>query len=324
MKFAYEDLSSEQFEDLIVFVCQRLLGISVQKFSKGPDGGRDAKFVGTAELHPSRTAPWSGTTIIQAKHTNGYNRHFSETDFFNSKSDNNVIGEEIPRVKKLRSNGRLDHYMLFANRRLAGNAESDIRAHISARCSIPEESIYLCGVEQLELLLKTFPDVAVVANLDPLDSPLIVSPDELAEVVQALAANKKAITAPLDDPPTPRVTYERKNEINNMTPGYAKQLRRNFLKETTQIASFLAAPENTGLLELYSTVVTEFQLKIVAKRKDHQTFDEVMEYITDLLFNRDPVLRRNKRLTRAVLFHMYWNCDIGETDVAEANEAFAS
>lgn len=30
MKFAYEDLSDGQFENLIVFLCQRLLGISVQ------------------------------------------------------------------------------------------------------------------------------------------------------------------------------------------------------------------------------------------------------------------------------------------------------
>lgn len=72
MKYAYEDLSDDQFERLIVILCQRLLGIAVQGFSKGPDGGRDAKFVGTAELFPSTTAPWKGTVIIQAKHTNGY------------------------------------------------------------------------------------------------------------------------------------------------------------------------------------------------------------------------------------------------------------
>ena len=54
MKFAYEDLSDDQFEKLIVFLCQHLLGISVQGFAKGPDGGRDAKFVGTAELHVNR------------------------------------------------------------------------------------------------------------------------------------------------------------------------------------------------------------------------------------------------------------------------------
>jgi hypothetical protein len=50
MKFAYEDLSSGQFETLIVLLCQRLLGISVQGFATGPDGGRDARFHGTAEL----------------------------------------------------------------------------------------------------------------------------------------------------------------------------------------------------------------------------------------------------------------------------------
>ena len=65
MKFDYEDLSDAQFETLVVFLRQRLLGISVQGFAKGPDGGRDAKFVGTAELHPSGAAPWIGTTIIQ-------------------------------------------------------------------------------------------------------------------------------------------------------------------------------------------------------------------------------------------------------------------
>ena len=102
MKFAYEDMSDDQFEKLIVFLCQHLLGISVQGFAKGPDGGRDAKFVGTSELHPSKAAPWVGTTIIQAKHTNGYNRNFSEPDFFSTKSANTVLAKEIPRIKKLR------------------------------------------------------------------------------------------------------------------------------------------------------------------------------------------------------------------------------
>ena len=102
MKFAYEDLSDDQFEVLIVLLCQRLLGIAVQGFAKGPDGGRDAKFVGTAELHPSKTAPWVGTVIVQAKHTNGYNRSFSELDFYSTSSSNTVVGKEVPRIKKLR------------------------------------------------------------------------------------------------------------------------------------------------------------------------------------------------------------------------------
>mgnify|MGYP000685751938 CR=1 FL=1 len=219
MKFAYEDLSDDQFEVLIVLLCQRLLGIAVQGFAKGPDGGRDAKFVGTAELHPSKTAPWVGTVIVQAKHTNGYNRSFSELDFYSTSSSNTVVGKEVPRIKKLREAKQLDHYMLFANRRLTGNSETEIRDHIAAECGVPASSIYLCGLEQLELWLKRFPEVAQEANLDAVDSPLIVSPDDLAEVVQALARQKDGLTALLDDPPTVRVTYEEKNTLNNMLIG---------------------------------------------------------------------------------------------------------
>ncbi len=321
MKFAYEDLSDEQFEALVVLLCQRLLGISVQGFAAGPDGGRDAKFVGKAELHPSTAAPWEGTVIIQAKHTNGYNRSFSETDFFSPGSITTVIAKELPRIKKLREEGKLDHYILFANRRLTGNAQEDICAAIAQECGIPNGSLYLCGLEQLELWLKRFSEIPALANLDPVDSPLIVSPDDLAAIVEALARNKNSVTATLDDPPTPRVSYEDKNRVNNMTADYAKAQRRKYLKDTTQIGSFLAAPENQELQRQYVSVVDEFQLKIIAKRKDYQTFDQVMEYLVDLLFARDAVLRQqgHKRLTRAVLFYMYWNCDIGEVGDAETN-----
>ncbi|HMS83862.1 MAG TPA: hypothetical protein PKD12_09440 [Nitrospira sp.] len=307
-------------------MCQRLLGVAVQGFAKGPDGGRDAKFVGTAELHPSKMAPWVGTTIVQAKHTNGYNRNFSETDFFNTSAMNTVLGKEIPRIKTLREAKQLDHYMLFANRRLAGNAETEIRDHIAMQCGIPASSIYLCGLEQLEIWLKRFPEVANEADLDPVDSPLIVSSDDLAEVVQALARQRDSVVALLDDPPTTRVPYDQKNVLNNMSAEYAKAQRRKYLKETGKIRDFLAAPENLDLQRMYESVVDEFQLKIIAKREDFQTFDTVMEHLIDLLFSRDPILRQHahKRLTRAVLFYMYWNCDIGEVGDASANQALSS
>lgn len=321
MKYAYEDLSPTQFENLIVFLCQRLLGVSVQGFAEGPDGGRDAKFVGTAERHPSKAAPWVGTTIIQAKHTNGYNRSFSEFDFFSLSSKSTVLGKEIPRIKNLRSKKQLDHYMLFANRKLTGNTETAIRSHIAKECRIPEDSIYLCGLEQLEIFLKTFPDVPKLAKLDPVDSPLIVSSDDLAEVVQALSLQKDVVSSVIDDPPMPRVLYNKKNTLNNMSDEYAKAQRKKYLKETAQVRTFLAAPENIELLQTYESIADEFNFKIIAKRKDYQTFDEVMEYLVDLLFSRDPVLRqsKHKRLMRTVLFYMYWNCDIGKVDDAKTN-----
>jgi Restriction endonuclease len=320
VKYAYEDLSEDQFEKLIVLLCQRLLGISVQSFAKGPDGGRDAKFIGTAELHPSKAAPWVGTIIVQAKHTNGYNRHFGEADFFSATAKDTVVGKEVPRVVKLRKEKQLDHYMLFANRRLAGNANETISQHIANTCDLPLGSIYLCGLEQLELYLKQFSDIPALADLDPIDSPLIVSPNELAIVVEAIASHEVDLSAILDAPPTQRISYEEKNKLNSMTAEYAKELRNRYLKDTAQIRAFLAAPENLEILKAYEAAVEEFQLKIISKRKTFQKFDQVMEYLLDLLFKRDPILnqRKHKRLTRAVLFYMYWNCDIGEVADAQA------
>lgn len=311
MMYRYEDLGDDQFEALIVLLCQHLLGAGVKGFAKGPDGGRDAKFIGTAQLHPSTAAPWVGTVIVQAKHTNGYNKSFSEPDCYSSKSDKTVVGEEVPRVKKLRAAGQLDHYMLFSNRRLAGNADQTITSHIANAAGLPEGSIYLCGVEQIELWLKQFPQAAKFAKLDPVDSPLIVSPDELAEVVEAFAAHSALVTETIDAPPEGRTPYEVKNALNEMTPEYAKLLRKRYLKDTAQIRAFLAAPENQHILKAYEAAVDEFELKIIAKRKDYQNFDAVMNYLVDLLFNRDAVLRQHKRLTRALVFYMYWNCDIG-------------
>ncbi len=65
--------------------------------------------------------------------------------------------------------------------------------------------------------LKTFPEVARLADLYLVDFPLIVNPDDLAEVVQAFARQRDAIKGVFDDPPTQSVSYEVKNAINNMT-----------------------------------------------------------------------------------------------------------
>jgi len=99
MKYQYHDLSPAQFEDLVIGVCEELFGMGVQGFSDGMDGGRDARFEGKAQLFPSSSEPWSGITIIQAKHTSGINRSFSESDFFGN--DSAQIDKEIQKVKRL-------------------------------------------------------------------------------------------------------------------------------------------------------------------------------------------------------------------------------
>src|SRR5690606_23921175 len=98
-------MSDAQFERLVVQLCQRLLGASVQRFSPGPDGGRDAKFEGTAEMIPSTNDPWTGKVIVQAKHTGDVNRSFYEADFFSASGNSSIVAKEIPRIKVLRAQG---------------------------------------------------------------------------------------------------------------------------------------------------------------------------------------------------------------------------
>lgn len=320
MKYAYDELSPKQFEELVVLICQRLLGMSVQGFAEGPDGGRDARFDGTANLIPSQASPWTGKVIAQAKHTNGLNSTFSDKEFFSDTSESCVIAKEMPRIDKLNKSGELDYYMLFSNRRLPAKADADIRNAISDSVGIPTGSILLLGTEEIERYLKQFPEIADIANIDPIDSPLIVSPDALADVVQALADHTNGLADAVEKAPEPRFSYDKKNKLNGMTPDYAKVQRGRYLKETKTISDFLGDQQNSDIRAHYDAVVEEFELKIISKRKDFQDFDSVMEYLAGLLFARDPILRqrRHQRLTRAMLFFMYWSCDIGLKDDVEA------
>jgi len=107
-----------------------------------------------------------------------------------------------------------------------------------------------------------------------------------------------------------------------MTKQYAPSSLGRYLKETPLIRRFLASPENNDLLRMYESVVEEFSSQIIAKRKDYRTFDAMHELFDRFVVQRrDPVLRQHahKRFTRAMLFYMYWNCDIGETGDATTN-----
>lgn len=142
--------------------------------------------------------------------------------------------------------------------------------------------------------------------------PLIVRPDDLADVIEGI---KEAAQLTTDDEdrsvPTPRTSLKEKNELNNMTEEFSQALQRLYFKEVAKIRQFLYDPINEEFKASYQEAVEEFQLKIVSKRDDFDTFDVVFNYLFDLLVGRSGILRSNRRLTRAVLYYMYWNCDIG-------------
>lgn len=312
MSFPYEDLDSTQFERLVVQCGKKLFGIGVQGFSPGKDGGRDALFHGTAERYPSTVAPWKGKTVIQAKHTSALNAHFSDPEF--SVNNSSVLNEEIPRIKALADDGMIDNYFLFANRRLGGVTGPNIIRKISNETGLPEESIALAGTEYLDDLVVEYPNVIKHANVQGFEGPLLVSSEDLAEVILAVSNYFSTSTHASDLPTVDRTSYVKKNRINNMSAKFATLLEKKYLVETVNFSVFLSDLGNKEILKCYADAVDEFQLKIVSKRKDFETFDDVFNRICDVLISRDPVLKRHKRLTRAMLFYMYWNCDIGDDE----------
>lgn len=53
MKFAYEDLYPEQFENLVIAISRRLFDISVQGIATGLDGGQDANLLAQQSFIPA-------------------------------------------------------------------------------------------------------------------------------------------------------------------------------------------------------------------------------------------------------------------------------
>ena len=315
MRLDYHDLSEDQFEHLVIAICRYLFGLGVQGFSKGPDGGKDARFHGRAERFPSTAAPWDGKVVIQAKHTDLINKKFSERDF-SGEASSSIISEEIRRIARLRQNGELDYYLLCSNRRLAGVAEEKIRKRIAEAAEVGNDAVYLCGTESLNQWLNYEPDILRQAGINPFDTPPIIDPADLARVIRAIADKREQFTTlegSRTPPPERRTTLVEKNLINGLSADYV-QLIQGYIKEFDPIRAFLAAPENVNYVSFYEDTVADLQSLILSHKADRHSFDQILDRIQRLIFDRDYDLRQNKKLTRTVLFYMYWNCDIGSNN----------
>ncbi len=308
----YFDLSDHQFEKIVVAVGQRLFGPGLSGFAKGKDGGRDAKFKGTAQCYPSSAVPWNGCTIIQAKHTNGVNASFSDNAMCNSDNKTGIVFVETPKIKALYDSKEAQNYLLVSNRKLSAMAEQKITKQIAEETGLPIENIAIAGTQQLDDWLELFPDAKSSLSINPLDSPLIVDPDDLAHTIEGFSEALSVASGDEDkSTPTPRTTLSEKNFLNNMTDEFEQALRKLYLELTSDIRMFLSDPKNEDFRISYQEAAEEFNLKIVAKRNEYDAFDDVFNYLVDLLLDRSGILRTNKRLTRAMLYYMYWNCDIG-------------
>jgi hypothetical protein len=64
-------LSARSFEQLVQSLATKVLGIKVQVFGDGPDGGREATFDGRVP-YSTGAASWDGYGVIQAKFRRNY------------------------------------------------------------------------------------------------------------------------------------------------------------------------------------------------------------------------------------------------------------
>lgn len=313
--FHYHDMNSGEFEKLVTLICQEILGEATQGFSSGRDGGRDAKFNGTANLYPSKRSPWEGITIIQAKHTNGIDKSYNDSAFFSTTSNTCTVAKEMEKIVKLIEDKELDSYMLFANRKLSAGTQAEIVSYIADKTGLDLDKIAVLGRDDLNMWLGKHSYMVDMVNLTPLTKAPIIRPSELADLIEEFAKvfDSKAVVNSLY--PVVRTTYAEKNIINNMREDIAGHLKKQYMMYMQQIKDFLEDPMNDSLQIKYEEAVDEFQIKfIIPKKRDLKYFDDIFNELVDLLVNRDSFLNKNIKLTRIMVFYMYWNCDIGDSN----------
>ena len=308
MRIDYHDLSEKDFERLVVAICAEILGSGVAPFCSGPDGSRDARFEGTAADLPNSVGAYKGKFIVQAKHTENPVAKYSDTDFSGS-AKSSVLSKETPGITRLVKKGELDCYLLFSNRRMSGTAEGPIRSRIGTETGA--KVVELFGIERIDLLLKKHPNALKTFGMEPLHLPLLVTCDDLAQVILAISANSDAFERAFVPEQFERTSFANKNEDNGLSSDLANYIRRNYMPQFADVKRFLAKPENAHVLERYESAAHEFQEQITLHRTEYASFDDVLIRITQLLFTRDGDLARKKALTKLTIYYMYWNCDIG-------------
>lgn len=314
MNYNYSDLSPTQFEHLVILLCYELFGMGAETFSDGPDGGRDSRFEGLAQLYPSTNRPWDGLTVIQAKHTISYNNKFNDPDFFNPESESATITVEAKKIKKLIDNDGINNYIIFSNRKLPANANEKIKTYLCDKTGLAKESIGLMGIEAMGNYFKRFPHIADAVDLNPYDVPLNIQPDDLADIIVSIKDALPDIKKKNIEPNLQRTDFENKNKLNNLTNSYAQAILKK-MGDFYEIEDFLSMPQNEEYQQKYVETAEELHAKICIYKHDNHLFDQVIENTIDLIINRDNDCKRNKILTRTMIYYMYYKCDIGENDV---------
>ena len=307
MKYPLYDLNNEEFESLIVSICEEVLGIATINFTKGKDGGRDAKFTGTANSFPSTNSPWNGKFIIQAKHTEKQNASCSDGDFVRK------LKNELPSIKALVEADKVDYYLMFTNRKLSGLQDAKIEDLINDEVGVTNQII---GEERIQKWLKDYPVISKKHNLKKYLLPFEFYDDDLKNTILAFSKTKfdKSELQELQRK-IRKTNIEQKNLLNKMSEEYFNNVFKKSYDDFAKIESFFKNPINKDFVEMYENTIDELQGKIIVRRSEFNAFEEVIAYLYEYVLQNNGVeITRNRRLINLFLHYMYNRCDIGVSE----------
>jgi len=301
MKYPLENLTDTEFENLVALICSEILGTGTVVFSVGKDGGKDARFNGKANNFPSKSEPWKGKIVIQAKHTQRPDASCSDSDF------QSILKKSvIPAITKLKGNNEIDYYLLFSNRKLSGIQDAKIEDIFEDKTDIENR---LIGLETIELWLTQYPNIAKTLNLNKLLLPLSFDENDLRIIVNSFNKLDK-IKGDLSKIPENR-DIENKNKLNALSKEYFDNVIKKNLIYFEQIREFLKDSINKEYLDKYENTIDDINAKIVVHRTDFEKFEMILEFLYDFIVENNTELKNKRRLVRLFLHYMYYNCDIG-------------
>lgn len=300
MKYPLENLTDTEFENLVALICSEILGTGTVIFTDGKDGGRDAKFYGKANNFPSKSKPWDGKIVIQAKHTDKINASCSDSPF------QTILKKSVlPAIKKLKTDEKIEYYLLFTNRKLSGIQDARIEDIFDEKTEIENR---LIGLETIALWLTQYPNISKALNLNKLLLPLSFDENDLKEIINSFSKVDKKKG---DLPKIPKRDIEKKNEINNLSKEYFNNVIKRNLLYLEQIREFLTNPINAEYLGKYENTIDDINEEIVVHRDEFDKFDLIFNYLYKFIVENNPELKSNRSLVRLFLHYMYYNCDIG-------------
>ena len=304
LKYPLYNLNDEDFEKLSALICEQILGAGTIVFSSGKDGGRDAKFTGKADNFPSKSEPWDGRFIIQAKHTTKPVASCSDSKF------KTILKDELPKLRELKKQSKIDFYLVFTNRKLSGLQGPKIENLIDEETGVEN---CILGEERIQLWLQEYPGIVKTLGLNKLLMPLEFYEKDLQEIVVAFSESKiskeelKTIQHDLV-----RIPIEEKNKLNNLGKEYFDNVLTSSFSDFERIKSFLKDPQNEEYKKMYNNTVSDLQAKIILKKNEFYAFEEVLEHICDYVLDTQKTeLLNNRKLIRVFLHYMYFYCDIG-------------